>query len=256
MRIATWNVNSIRARRDRVLAWLERVEPDVVCLQELKGEEQSFPADAIAAAGYRAAVLGQKTYNGVAILARGPLTDVQRGLADAVDDPQARLIGALTNGVRVVSAYVPNGQVVGSEKYAYKVAWLERLASWLEPRLRAGEPLALCGDFNIAIDERDVDDPAEWEGTVLFNDEMRATLGGLLDLGLVDAFRELNERGGLFSWWDYRQGSFRRNRGLRIDYVLLTPDLAERCTSCSIDRAERGGEKPSDHAPVVAEIEI
>jgi exodeoxyribonuclease-3 len=255
MRIASWNVNSIRARRERTLAWLDRVQPDVVCLQELKGEQHTFPRDDLEAAGYGAAIHGQKTYNGVAILARSRIADVERGIDDGVDDPQARLVCGVTGGVRVVSAYVPNGQMVGSDKYAYKIAWLDRLTAWLEPRLATGEPLALCGDFNIARDERDVDDPEEWEGTVLYNDEMRSALTRLLDLGLVDAFRRHNEGGGLFSWWDYRQNSFRRNRGLRIDYVLLTADLAERCTACTIDRAEREGDKPSDHAPVIADID-
>ncbi|MBW2277564.1 MAG: exodeoxyribonuclease III, partial [Deltaproteobacteria bacterium] len=223
---------------------------------ELKGEKSVIPVEAFEAIGYRAAINGQKTYNGVAILSRKEITDVERGMDDGVDDPQARLIAGTIAGGRLVSVYVPNGQTVGSEKYAYKTAWLERFAAWLEPRLRDGRPTVVCGDFNIARDERDVDDPKEWEGTVLYNDEIRAALGRLLDLGLIDAFRLHNEEGGLFSWWDYRQNSFRRNRGLRIDYVLVTEDLAHLCTDCVIDREERAGEKPSDHAPVIAEFDL
>jgi exodeoxyribonuclease-3 len=256
MKIATWNVNSIRARKERVLAWLERARPDAVCLQELKGEEDKFPAEDFEGLGYRAAIWGQKTYNGVALLSRREITDIERNMDDGVDDPQARLIAGTIDGVRLVSVYVPNGQTVGSDKYAYKTAWLDRFAEWLAPRLGDGAPTVVCGDFNIARDERDVDDPNEWEGTVLYNDEMRAALERLLDLGLVDAFRLHNDGGEIFSWWDYRQNSFRRNRGLRIDYVLVTRDLASFCTGCSIDRDERAGEKPSDHAPVITEFDL
>jgi len=256
MKITTWNVNSIRARKERALAWLARVRPDAVCLQELKGEEDKFPAADFEALGYRAAVCGQKTYNGVAILARGEITDVERNMDDGVDDPQARLVAGTVAGVRLVSAYVPNGQVVGGEKYAYKKAWLDRFTAWLEPRLRDGTPTVVCGDFNIARDERDVHDTAEWEGTVLYNDEMRAALARLLDVGLVDALRLHHDAGGLFTWWDYRQSSFRRDRGLRIDYVLVTEDLAGRCTACRVDKDERAGDKPSDHAPLIADFDL
>lgn len=255
MRIATWNVNSVRARKGRVLAWLERVQPGVVCLQELKGEEQNFPALEFTEAGYRNAVFGQKTYNGVAILAREELRQIERGFGDGVEDTQARLISAVTDGIQLVSIYAPNGQLPGSDKYAYKLAWFDRLYDWIRRQLTSARSLVVCGDLNIALDDRDVDDPSAWEGTVLYNEELRTALRRLLELGLVDVFRLHNSEGGSFSWWDYRQGSFRRNRGLRIDYILMSDDLAERCTACTIDREERAGQKPSDHAPVIAVVD-
>jgi len=252
MKIATWNVNSIRAREERLLKWLATQQPDVVCLQELKVVEEAFPFEALRKAGYHAAVYGQKTYNGVAILARTEPTDVERGFGNGVDDPQARLIAATVNGVRIVSAYVPNGAEVGSDKYAYKLEWLQRLKTHLKDRDRLSVPLALCGDFNIAPEPRDVADPELWEGTVLFNPEMREQFRGLLELGLVDTFRRHHAEGGFYSWWDYRQLGFQRNDGLRIDHILAARSLADRCTEALIDREERKGAKPSDHAPVVA----
>lgn len=255
MKIAAWNVNSVRAREERLLRWLEARRPDVLCLQELKAEEPKFPLEKVEALGYRAAVYGQQTYNGVAILAREAPADVVRGFADGeAEDPQSRLLAATVGGVRVISAYFPNGSEVGSEKYAYKLAWMKRLRAYLG-RLDPKRPLALCGDFNVAPEARDVAEPAAWEGSVLFNEEVRGALAELAAWGLADAFRLHHEEGGHYSWWDYQRLSFPRNDGLRIDHVYVTAPLAARCTGASIDRDERKGPKPSDHAPVTAEFE-
>ena len=250
MKIATWNVNSVRARQERLLAWLEKTQPDVVCLQELKVTTEAFPADVFRERGYHAAVHGQKTYNGVAILSRTPLRQVQRGLAD--DDPQARLLGAEIEGVFVLSAYVPNGQAIGSDKYAYKLEWLARLEAFLTERFTPSTPLLLCGDFNVARDDLDVAQPQHWADSVLCHADARNALERIVDWGLVDIFREHHPDGGVYSWWDYRQLAFPKNHGLRIDHIFATRPLAERCSGSEIDRAERKGEKPSDHAPVIA----
>jgi len=250
MTIVTWNVNSVRAREARLLAWLAERQPDVVCLQELKGVEEAFPFAAVEALGYHAAVLGQRTYNGVAILSRVPATDVSRGLDDGVDDPQARLVAATVDGVRVVSVYVPNGAEVGTDKYAYKLEWLRRLRAWLDREARPGMPLVVCGDFNIVPTDADAHDADAWRGTVLLNDEVRARLADLLDWGLVDTFGRLHPEGRLFSWWDYRNLGFPMNKGLRIDLLLATRPVAERCVEAWVERDQRKGDKPSDHAPV------
>jgi exodeoxyribonuclease-3 len=255
MKLATWNVNSIRARQERLLAWLERVEPDVVCLQELKGTDEAFPYDVIRAAGYHAAVFGQKTYNGVAILSRVEPVDVVRGLQDGDDDPQARLISADIQGVRVLSAYFPNGQAVGTEAFALKLAWMRRLRAYLERRHRPSEPLVLCGDFNVAPDDTDVARPEAWAESVLCHPDSRAGLEEIRDWGLVDVFRQHHPQGGLYSWWDYQRLAFPKNDGLRIDHIFATSPLAARCPSAEIDRQERKGPKPSDHAPVIAVFE-
>jgi len=254
MRLATWNVNSIRARLERVLAFLERWRPDVVCLQELKAEEEAFPFEPLRDAGYHAVVEGQRTYNGVAILSRQPASDAVRGLGDDVDDAQARLVAASVSGVRVLSAYVPNGGEVASEKWEYKLAWLRRLEAYLAGRHGAQEALVLCGDLNIAPEARDVHAPELWEGSVLYHAELRAVFARLAAWGLEDVFRRHHAEGGLFSWWDYRRLAFPRNQGLRIDHVLATAPLAARSTACVIDREERKGKQPSDHAPVVTDF--
>jgi exodeoxyribonuclease-3 len=254
VRIATWNVNSVRARQERLLAWLARQSPDVVCLQELKVEEAQFPFDALRGAGYHAVVEGQRTYNGVAILAREEPTDVVKGLCDDADDPQARLIAATVHGVRVLSAYVPNGAEVGSDKWAYKLDWLRRLTAYLETRHRADTPLALCGDLNMAPEARDVHDPTLWEGSVLYHADLRAVFARLQAWGVADALRAHHSESGLYSWWDYRMLAFPRNHGLRIDHILITEPLKARCTACAIDRDERKGKQPSDHAPVIADF--
>jgi exodeoxyribonuclease III len=254
LRIASWNVNSIRARQERLLRWLEKQRPDALCLQELKVEDEGFPFDALREVGYHAVAHGQRTYNGVAILARSEPADVERGLGDGEDDPQARLIAATVSGVRVVSVYVPNGGELGSDKWAYKLRWLARLRSWLERCAVPSQPLALCGDFNVAPEARDVCDPAAWEGTVLFHPEVRAALERVTAWGLRDTLRLHRTEGGLYSWWDYRMLAFPKNRGLRIDQIWASPALAERSTGGSIDREERKGKQPSDHAPIVAEF--
>ncbi len=255
MKIATWNVNSVRARLERLLPWLESARPDILCLQETKVVDEHFPAAELEAIGYQCAVHGQRTYNGVAILARSEIADVSRGFDDGVDDAQARLIAATVAGVRVISAYVPNGSEVGSEKYAFKLEWLDRLERYLEQHVRTDESVALCGDYNIARDERDVKEADTWRGSVLFNEEMSARLTRLLDWGLVDTVRQHHPEGGVYSWWDYRRLGFPRNDGLRIDHILATRTLSDRCTDAYVDRDERKGKKPSDHAPVVAEFD-
>jgi exodeoxyribonuclease-3 len=252
MKIATWNVNSVRARLDRLLAWLQKAQPDIVCLQELKTREDAFPYEAIREAGYHAAVFGQKTFNGVGILSRIEPQNVQQGMNDDAEDPQARFITAQIGGIEVISAYIPNGQIVGSEPYAYKLAWLRRLRAFLEKNFTPQTPLVICGDFNVARDELDVAEPAAWEETVLYHPTSRAALEEVLSWGLVDVHRQQHPDGRLYSWWDYRMLAFPKNDGLRLDYIFATVPLACYCNSAEIDRQERKGAKPSDHAPVIA----
>lgn len=252
MKIATWNVNSIRARLERLLDWLQKTQPDVVCLQEIKVTDEAFPYAAIEAAGYHATVFGQKTYNGVAILSRNKPSSIEKGMADGDDDPQARLLRAEIDGIQVITAYVPNGDAVGTEKYAYKLDWMRRLRSYLDRRFTPTVPLVLCGDFNVARDENDVARPNAWAETVLFHPQVRNVMEDLLAWGLVDVLRQHHPEGGIYSWWDYRMLAFPKNDGLRLDYILATQALAARSTSAEVDRQERKGEKPSDHAPVVA----
>ncbi len=252
MQIATWNVNSIRARKERVLAWLGAQQPDVLCLQETKVTDDAFPRVDFEALGYHVTVSGQRTYNGVAILSRTPPVDVVRTFADDEEEQEARFLTTSVSWVRIVCAYVPNGKVVGSEKFAYKLAWLGRLRRYLDRQCDPAGPLALCGDLNVAPESRDVHDPAAWQDTVLFHPEARAALRDLCAWGLVDAFRLHHNEGGLYSWWDYRQLAFPKNHGLRIDHILVTQALAARCTGARIDREARKGQGASDHAPVVA----
>jgi exodeoxyribonuclease-3 len=253
--IAAWNVNSLTIRLPRLLPWLEATRPDVVCLQETKLEDAKFPVQAIADAGYTAHFCGQKTYNGVAILARRDLAveDVRMGI-DGFADEQKRVIAATIAGVRVVGVYVPNGQAVGSDKYQYKLAWYAALAPMLRAELARNPNLAVAGDFNVAPDDRDVHDPAAWAGQVLCSDAERAAFRALLDVGLRDSFRLFEQPEKTFSWWDYRMLGFPKNHGLRIDHVLLSDALVARCTASRIDRNMRKGEKPSDHAPVLVEL--
>ena len=255
MKIATWNVNSIRARQERVLAWLAKAQPDALCIQELKVTDDAFDYDAFQEAGYYALVHGQKTYNGVAILCQDLPADMHTGLGDDADDPQARLIAATIAGVRIVNAYVPNGQEVGSDKWAYKLEWLRRLRAYLERTARPSGELVLCGDLNVAVDDKDVAHPEEWADTVLCHADAREALAGVCGWGLVDVFRKHHPDGGVYSWWDYRALAFPKNNGLRIDHVLATKKLSAQCTSAEVDRDERKGEKPSDHAPIVAVFE-
>ncbi|MEF8721639.1 MAG: exodeoxyribonuclease III [Candidatus Accumulibacter delftensis] len=253
MKIASWNVNSLKVRLPQLLDWLAARQPDVVCLQETKLDDPFFPAQELAAAGYHVAFSGQKTYNGVALLSRDAPTDIVCG-NPLYADPQKRLLAASVNGIRVVCAYVPNGQAVGSDKYAYKLAWLEALVNWIGAQLADNPRLVLAGDFNIAPDDRDVHDPAAWAGQILCSEPERAAFQRLLGLGLEDSFRLFEQPEKSFSWWDYRMLGFQKNRGLRIDHVLLSNALAARCTLAGISREVRKLERPSDHAPVTAEL--
>ena len=253
MKLAAWNVNSLKVRLPQLLEWLASSQPDVVCLQETKLEDHNFPHAEIEAAGYQVVFSGQKTYNGVALLTRDTPTDVVFGNPH-FPDPQKRLIAATVRGVRVICAYVPNGQAVGSDKYAYKLAWLDALARWLEEQLRANPQLVLAGDFNIAPEDRDVHNPTAWAGQILCSDAERAAFQRLVGLGLRDSFRLFEQAEKSFSWWDYRMLGFQKNHGLRIDHILLSEPLAARCTAAGIDRAMRKLERPSDHAPVSATL--
>ena len=253
MKIATWNVNSLKVRLPHLVEWLGRHSPDALCLQETKCEDRAFPAAEIEGAGYRWVHHGQKTYNGVAILSRQPCDPVGRGIPEFADD-QSRVIAGDVRGTRIVCVYVPNGQSVGSDKYEYKLRWLAALKGWLQSELRAHPKLAVLGDYNIAPEPRDVHDPVAWEGQVLFSEPERAALRSLVELGLVDAFRLFDQPEKSFTWWDYRMNAFRRNIGLRIDHILLSPELARLAKSCSIDPAPRRLERPSDHAPVLCEL--
>ena len=251
MKLATWNVNSLKVRLPHLLEWLAANPVDVVCLQETKQQDADFPQAELQAAGYHSVFSGQKTYNGVAILSREPISDVQYGIPD-FEDEQKRVIAATVGGIRVVCVYIPNGQEVGSDKYQYKLKWLDALTAWLKVELARYPKLALLGDYNIAPEDRDVYDPVAWQGNVLVSEPERAAFHGMLQLGLVDTFRLFEQEDKSYSWWDYRMMAFRRNMGLRIDHILVSSAL--QCKSCHIDKAPRKLERPSDHTPVVAEI--
>jgi exodeoxyribonuclease-3 len=255
VRIATWNVNSLKVRLPQVVEWLGARAPDVLCLQETKLDDYKFPAAEIKASGYCPVYAGQKTYNGVAILCRAQPEALRVGIP-GYGDPQKRVLGALIEGVRIICVYVPNGENTGSDKYRYKLDWLARLRAWLTTELALYPRLAVLGDFNIAPDERDVHDPKAWEGQVLFSGPERAAFAELLQIGLADSFRLNNQPEKLFTWWDYRMNAFKRNLGLRIDHILLSRDLAQSCRGCEVDRGMRARERPSDHAPVIAEIAL
>jgi exodeoxyribonuclease III len=253
LKIATWNVNSLRVRLPHLLDWLAAHAPDAMCLQETKCEDATFPAAELRAAGYCSVHHGQRSYNGVAILTRSEPAGVCRGIP-AFSDEQSRVIAVDSGDVRLVSVYVPNGQSVGSDKYAYKLRWFEALAGWLRTELASHPKLAVMGDFNVAPEDRDVHDPAAWAGQIHFSEPEKAALRAVTAVGLADAFRLFEQPEKSFSWWDYRMAAFRRNLGLRIDHILLSPALASACRSCTIDVAPRKLERPSDHAPVVCEI--
>jgi exodeoxyribonuclease-3 len=252
-RLATWNVNSLKVRLAHLVDWLAQARPDVACLQETKTEDASFPLAELQAAGYQAVYCGQKAYNGVAILARSAITEVQHGIPDFADDPR-RVIAATVEGIRIVCLYAPNGQAPGSEKYAYKLRWYQALAAWLKNELAARRELAVLGDLNVAPEDRDVHDPKRWEGQIHVSEPERAAMRSVVALGLADAFRLFEQPEKEFSWWDYRLAAFQRNWGLRIDHILLSPALAKRCIACRIDKSPRKLERPSDHAPVLAEL--
>ena len=253
MKIATWNVNSLRVRLPHVLQWLAAVQPEVLALQETKTVDEQFPLTELQAAGYSAVFAGQKTYNGVAILSKLPATEVVTDIPN-LDDPQRRILAATIDGVRVVNLYVVNGSEVGSDKYAYKLDWLAKVTAWLQQQAAQYPKLVVLGDFNIAPEDRDVHDPTAWGEGILCSPLERAALQAIQGLGLRDTFRQFEQPEKSFSWWDYRAAGFRRNHGLRIDLILASQPLADHCQSCVIDREPRTWEKPSDHTPVVAEF--
>ncbi|SAK48916.1 exodeoxyribonuclease III Xth [Caballeronia hypogeia] len=259
MKIATWNVNSLKVRQQHVIDWLATSQVDVLCLQELKMPDEKFPRAELEAAGYKSWFAGQKTYNGVGILVRADAghevdeINVVRNIP-GFEDLQQRVIAATVSGVRIISAYFPNGQAPGSEKFAYKMRWLDALREWLREDMARHPKLALCGDYNIAPDDRDVHDPKAWEGQNLVSPEERAHFVKLIELGLTDAFRKFEQPEKLFTWWDYRMMAFRRNAGLRIDHILLSAELAAACTACEVDKVPRKWDQPSDHTPVTVTI--
>jgi exodeoxyribonuclease III len=251
LHVASWNVNSLRVRLPQLVTWLAGGAIDVVGLQETKLTDDAFPHTELEQLGYQAVASGQKTYNGVALLARTPLTEVVTDFTD-LDDPQRRLLAATVDGIRYVNVYVPNGQAVGADKYQYKLRWLRSLRRFLQHELQSHEQLVVMGDFNIAPEDRDVHDPVLWKDQILCSEPEREAFQGLLGLGLADTFRLFDQPSGSFSWWDYRQGGFRRNLGLRIDLVLASGSLAARCLASEIDTEPRRADRPSDHAPVTA----
>jgi exodeoxyribonuclease-3 len=257
MRIATWNVNSVNAHLETVLAWFREFSPDVACLQEIKCVDEKFPAEAFESLGYNVAVHGQKTYNGVALVSKTPLEDVRKGLPGDDGDDHARYIEAVVAGptpVRVASIYLPNGNPIGTEKFAYKLRWMERLKLHAQELLPHEEPLALCGDYNVIPEPADADDPPSWAGDALFQPETRAAFRTLKWLGLTDAYMEADGAPGGYTFWDYQAGAWRRNHGIRIDHLLLSPQAADRLTGVTIHREARGMEKPSDHVPIEADL--
>lgn len=254
MKLATWNVNSLSIRLPQLLAWLASHPVDAIVLQETKLTDDKFPHAELAEAGYQAQWFGQRTYNGVAILARGEIVDVVRNVP-GFDDEQARVIAGTVGGMRIVGAYFPNGQAPGTDKFAYKLRWMDALREWLRAQLAAHPRLVLLGDYNIAPEDRDVHDPAAWLGMIHCTPQERAHFRRLLGLGLHDAFRLFEQPPKSWSWWDYRNLAFRRNQGLRIDHVLVSDALKAQVTACTIDKEPRKAERPSDHAPVIVEID-
>ena len=254
MRVATWNVNSVRARLPRLLPWLEAQKPDVCCLQEIKCVDEAFPREAVEDLGYQIETYGQKTYNGVAILSRRGIEDVVRGLPGEPEDAQRRVIGATVGDMMILNLYVVNGKEVGSEYYAYKLEWLEQVRGFVAERFPMTEKVVVTGDFNITFDDRDVYSPERWHEKILCSTPEREALQRLMDLGLHDAFRKFNEEPGHYTWWDFRTRGFARGNGLRIDHFLVSEPALEACQGVEIDTEERGREKPSDHAPVIAEF--
>ena len=256
MKITSWNVNSLRKRLERLLDWLEQEKPDIVCLQETKCSDDQFPELALSAAGYRCVFHGQKSYNGVAVLSQHELRERQAALCDESEDPQARVIAATINSVRVFSIYAPNGQAVGSPAFHYKLQWFIQLRDCVTEARKSFPQVLVCGDFNVAPEDRDVHDPALWRGAIMCSEEERTAFRALEQTGLRDTLRIHRTEGGLFSWWDYRMLAFQKNRGLRIDAILASDSLAARCTAAGINREMRKGKDPSDHAPVWAEFSL
>jgi exodeoxyribonuclease-3 len=254
MLIATWNVNSILARMSSVTRWLDDVKPDVFCMQETKCTDDKFPTLVFQERGYQCQLFGQQSYNGVAILSRCACETTHRGYPGDDETAQSRLITSTVEGIQIVNVYIPNGQAVGSEKYEMKLGWMRRLREFFDQNYDPSKPVLLCGDFNVAPEERDVHDVRLWQGRIMFSEQEKATLQHIKDWGFTDAFRLHNEEGGKFTWWDYRAGAFRRNLGLRIDHVWITEPLVSRSVRSWIDMEPRTWEKPSDHAPVIIEL--
>ena len=254
MLVATWNVNSILARMPLVLRWLDDVRPDVLCMQETKCTDDKFPTLVFQERGYKCQLFGQQSYNGVAILTRGECETGHRGYPGDDETAQSRLITSTVEGIQIVNVYIPNGQAVGSEKFEMKLGWMRRLRQFFDDNYDPSRPVLLCGDFNVAPEERDVHDVRLWQGRIMFSEPERTTLQNIKDWGFTDAFRLHNEEGGKFTWWDYRAGAFRRNLGLRIDHIWITEPLVSRSVRTWIDIEPRTWEKPSDHAPVITEI--
>jgi exodeoxyribonuclease-3 len=259
MRIATWNVNSVNARLETVLKWFEAAQPDVACLQEIKCVDEKFPAEAFERLGYNLAIHGQKSYNGVALLSKTPIEDVRRGLPDGEGDDQARYVEAVISGrspVRVASIYLPNGNPIATEKFDYKLAWMERLNRHARELLALEEPLVLTGDFNVIPEARDAEFPANWEGDALFQPRTREAFRALKYLGLTDAYLEADGAPGAYTFWDYQAGAWQRNNGIRIDHALLSPQAADLLAGVSIHRDVRSWDKPSDHVPLVIDLDV
>ena len=256
MKIATWNVNSINVRMPQLLGWLDRTNVDVVCFQETKTIDENFPLDDLQNAGYEAAFMGQKSYNGVAIISKFPISDVQKNYLDDDDEAPKRLIAATINGVRIVNTYIPNGSELWSDKFYFKLEWLQRLRRFFDDTCDENKNVLLCGDFNVGPDELAVWSVPMWEGKIHFSKTERAAIHHVKQWGFVDVFRKMNGDAQEFSWWNYREGAWQRNRGLRIDHIWTSRSLADKCVGCWIDKQPRGLERPSDHAPVVAEFKI
>jgi len=252
LRIATWNVNSARARLPRIVDWLAVEKPDVVCLQEIKCVDEQFPAEPIEELGYHIETHGQKTYNGVAILSKSTPEDVVKGMPDDGEDEQSRVIAATIDGVRVLNLYVVNGKEVGDPKYDFKLAWMDRVAHYIQNDFVISDPIVVTGDFNVTFDDRDLYDPEKWRDRILCSVPEREALAKMMKPGLHDAFRQFHEEAGHYTWWDFRTRGFQRGNGLRIDHFLMSDAALSACTDVHVDTEERGREKPSDHAPVVA----
>jgi exodeoxyribonuclease III len=258
MKIVTWNINGVRARIENLMHWLKESDPDVVCLQEIKTVDEGFPRLEIEAAGYNVATHGQKGFNGVAILSKLPFDEVNRGLDGDPVDEQARFIEAVLStpggALRVVSLYLPNGNPIGTEKFAYKLAWMTRLEAWAKARMALEEPLVLAGDYNVILEPIDAKNPDAWLGDALFQPESRQALRRLEALGFTDAVRAVTDAPGIYSFWDYQAGAWQKNNGIRIDHLMLSPEAADRLVSASVEKHVRAWEKPSDHVPVAAEL--
>ncbi len=255
MKIATWNVNSILARLPHATRWIKAVQPDVLCMQETKCTDDKFPVEAFSQMGYCTTIFGQQSYNGVAILTRNDCADVQRGNYEDQEGAHARLLAATVNGIRIVNVYIPNGQSVGSEKFEFKLDWMKRLRAFFDHNFQRDTPVVLCGDFNVAPEDRDIHNPQLWQERIMCSQAERTALDEIKRWGFTDTFRQHHEEGGHFSWWDYRAGAFRRNMGLRIDHIWVTRPLLAGSKNTWIDVEPRTWERPSDHAPVIAEFE-